>query len=222
MSAIASAVQLDADQKKKLIKEILNDDIFLYGENFAILSKVIDYISYADSAITAAELLPAVGAAIGKSSILSATASGLAITSIVLFPVGAMISVINAMQTGYRLYGMRSAAYTVTAWSFGDPLPASSPTILRNLRSGPVVAQANELPTYNKAWNEAQRTTVASLNETVSHAQLSKDILQILFKAIGDNDRKNLCLMLLKGFESRMSVIEQNVWKSNYRVVYPQ
>jgi len=36
MSTIASAVKLDEDQKKKLIKEILNDDIFLYGENFAI------------------------------------------------------------------------------------------------------------------------------------------------------------------------------------------
>jgi len=126
------------------------------------------------------------------------------------------------MQTGYKLYGMRSAAYTVTAWSFGDPLPASSPTIMRNLRSGPVVAQANELPTYNKAWAEAQRTTVASLNETATHSQLSKDILQILFKAIGDNDRKNLCLMLLKGFESRLSAIEQNVWRANYKVVYPQ
>jgi hypothetical protein len=222
MSVIASAVKLDNDQKRKLIKEVLDSDIYLYGENFAILSDVIDYISYADSAMTAAELLPKFGAAISNTSFLSATASGLAITSIVLFPVGAMIGVINAMEAGYKMYGMRSAAYSATAWSFGDPLPVASPTILRNLRSGPVVARPNELPTYNKAWNKAQRTMVSSLNNIVAQSRQSKDILQILFKAIGDNDRKKLCLLLLKGFESRLTPIDQIVWKSNYKVLYPQ
>ena len=170
MAKIASAVKLIQEQKKKLIKEILNSDIQLCGKTFAILSKVIDYISHAGNTASAAELIPAVSTVLSEGTLLAAT-----------------------------------------SWTFGDGLPGSSPTILRKIRSGPYVNQRSNEPDYHQAWMEVRRTTVASLQDMANRSNLSKDILQILFKAIGNNDRQNLRLQFLKGYESHITALDKKI-----------
>lgn len=124
---------LTPSEKEKLIIEHLGNDFDLKGSDLAILSKVIDVISDADTAVGVAELtletvatwLPKFGAIL-KSSVFVAAVEGIAVSSIILFPVGALISVLNAYEILNRQYGMRAVAYTTVAWSFGDPIPLKS------------------------------------------------------------------------------------------------
>ncbi len=144
---------LSEDEKKRIVKAMLEKEYNLRGERAKILSKAIDIIGYAENAATLAE----VAGLLAEGSAAASVATGLSIVSALLFPVGATISLINAWETGERMYGMRAIAYTTTAWAFNDPVPKESATILRNVRNSGL---SRDIPQYNRAWQDASQSTI--------------------------------------------------------------
>lgn len=127
---------------------------------------------------------------------------------------------INAKETGHKLYSYRCIAYTITAWSFGHPIPKKSATILKNIFSGNIVQRAGTDKEYNEIWQKTSQSVLRQLEKIVISKNVPKRNLQLIFRAIGNDDPNTLCLEIKKGFENKLSYSERLVWKSNYRVNY--
>ena len=222
MNTVTLERKLTDKDKKELLKEILGKSYNNSGQNFRIFSNVIDYVGYTDTTLTLAELIPAANVYISGNAVISFAASGATVLSIALFPVAAMISVINAYQTGHKHYSLRAIAYTVTAWAFNKPVPVSSPRILRNIRSGIYVRGNSVENEYNKVWRNTSKEVIRILNSQAAIHKTSKAVLQLVFRAMVDNNEKKLCSLILKGFEKDLQYIEKRIWRSTLTITYPQ
>jgi len=222
MNSIVDKQQLTDAEKKKLIKEILGNNYDITDKNFPILSKVIDYIGYADTAFSFAEILPATSAVLSNTSMLSAAASGASVLSIFLFPVASLITLVDALQSGQRMYTYRAVSYAITSWAFNQNTPIASKRILYNLTHEVPIATPREINTYNIKWHDAAKSVTRELTNELSRKNIKKEHMQLILRSIGNGKDNNLCLLLLKGFENKLhSHIEKMVWKSNYKIPYP-
>jgi len=196
-------------QKRELIKRALAGDFNLRGDHLAVLSKVIDGIGHVDDALTLAEVV----GLIAEGGVLSAVSTGTSFASAVLFPVGGWIEIVNAWEAGQRLAGFVAVAYAQTAWAFDDPIPGLPTRLQENItRSG----LAKEIPAYRKAWQDASDSALKKLNEEAAKRPgVSKRSFQLLFRAVGDNNRQVLCRLLLKGFDNKVNTAEKMILKEN-------
>jgi hypothetical protein len=176
----------------------------------------------ADYAMQAIELIPKFGHWLGKFGIVSFAAEGLTIGSIALFPVGALIAVINAYQTGQREWGMRAVAYTTTAFAFNDPIPTRSPALESRINQVGGFTNNGETTAKRKAWKDASTATLQHLQEEIGSPDGDKRTLRLFFQALGDNNRQKLCLRILKGFEEELQPIPKKFWVSGYKLLYPE
>lgn len=213
--------KLSDKEKDDLLKEILGNNYSAAGKNLPILKKSIDLISDIDTAFTLGELIPAINTVLAGSRILSVVGSGASVFSVFLFPVAALIDVVDAYQVGHKMYAFRSIAYTVTAWAYNNPIPSSSMRILSNLRQGPLVAQQKNINEYKQLWAKTSQGVLNKLNVQLTTKGIPKEAMQIALRAISNNDAKGLCEILLKGFEDKLGSIEKLTWKSNYTIKYP-
>jgi hypothetical protein len=219
--------KLSRAEKEKVINQYLGNKFSLKGDHLAVLSSVIDYISNGDSALGITETgvealsiwLPRVGTVLESSAFVFVSES-FALGSIILFPVGGIITVINAHETVNQAYGMRAVAYTTTAWAFDDPIPLSSPTkelyVRQNLGEGK--AATNTLTAMRKVWVDAKNATLLKLK---SGSGKEKKAAKLLYRAIGDGDRQKLMLSILKGFATKMSYQEKIWFEADYSIRYP-
>ncbi len=210
-----------SSSNKQLIQDIVSNNPNLRGDNLPALNYIIDKISSLDSAIGMAELIPEVSVIIADSTILTMATTAASIGSILLFPVGIMLNIANGMESALRMYGMRGAAYTITAWAYDDTRPISSPTILRYSTSGNVRAKAWDSQQRNKAWRSAGDGALKGINKKIQTLGIQKESLQLVLRAASDNNKQKLNLALLKSFEDQLSSHQKRVWKSNYKVRYP-
>ena len=60
------------------------------------------------------------------------------------------------------------------------------------------------------------------LQKLVREKNIQKNHMQIIFQALGTGNEQTLCLNILKGFEKDMTTIDRFVWKSNYKIPFPQ
>ncbi len=141
--------------------------------------------------------------------------------SIFLFPVSSMINILDAYQVGHKMYAFRFIAYTITAWAYDKPAPASSVKILNNLRGGDLVSKKSIVNEYNKIWRETSQAVATTLNYELTARNIIKEALKIVLRASAKDSQQKLCLALLKGFEDKMSYITGLTWKSNYAIPYP-
>lgn len=212
---------LSDKEKEDLLKEILGSEYSSAGNNLPILKSAIDIIDHFDTALALAELIPVINTALSSSRIFGFVASGASIFSIFMFPVASMISVINAYQVGHQMYSYRAIAYTLTAWAFGKPVPASSQRILSNLREGNLVAKQKKVEDYKQLWQKTSQSVLIKLNTELTSKNTPKEAIQIILRAISNDNPLVLCELLLKGFEDKMSHITQLTWKSNYSIKFP-
>lgn len=220
---VAARVQLSSKRKDELLKEILGAKYYTAGKNLPALAKVIGFVGDANDFFTLAELIPKINMVLSSSRVLSVVSSGASIFSIVLFPVSSMISIINAYQSGLRMYSYRAVAYTITAWAFDKPIPLSSKTIIHNARNSAPVRPESEILEMNKIWQKTSHSVVSELNNAVLTNNVSKDIIKILLRALADNNEQKLCEIIIKGYDSHITSFHvKQVWQSNYRLIkYP-
>jgi len=215
----ANLPQLSNEEKKKIILSALKADFNLNGEHLKVLTKVMEKIGYVDDALTLAEI----AGFITEGSLVASASSAIGLVTLFFSPIAGILTLINANETGERLYGMRAVAYTMTAWAFNEAIPSSSKRIVQNLRQGFPVVSPDKMTRYHNAWSKASRAMLNHLAATTGKGKISKNNMQILFRALGNNNRSQLCLEILKGFEKQVGgYAETLVWKSNYKIRYPQ
>jgi len=211
---------LSENDKDQLMKDILGNDYYTAGSNLPILRKLIDRVGYVDNMFSLAELLPLMNKILSI-RIFYFLASGASILSIFFIPVSALINIVNAYQTGARLYSYRAIAYAITAWAFNKPAINGSQKILAQIRMGFPRVPEDQVSEYHKAWKKSSQDTINKLNETSRTNQIPREALQAFLRLIADNNEQKLCEMILKGFEKQFSFVELRVWRSNYLIRYP-
>ena len=186
-----------------------------------MLSKIIDYTGKLNNTLTLTEILPIANNLFRSGTFLSVVASGAAIFSIALFPVDTMLKVINAYQTGHRMYSYRAISYTITAWVFNSPIPGPSQRILHNLRaSGGPVRSKSIINEYKTIWKKTTNAVLLRLSN-IAPDKKSKIVCKIIFKALSNKNEQELCDLILKGFDKKFSYLEQISWKSRRSIHYP-
>ena len=214
--------KLSDQEKKKLIKDILGNNHSAVGKNFPIFSKLIDGLGAFNDAMSAAELIPSLNTLL-SSPVASSIVSNASFFGVLLFPVAQTINLINANQTGHRLYSYRAIAYTITAWTFGKPVPMQSARIISNMTTGFPSKSKEEIAEYHAVWKSTSASVIQQLNQIPMKTNVSKGHVLAIFRALGNNDANTLCLELLKSFEQQIKDANvKRVWVSNYRIGYGQ
>ena len=212
-----------AKETDDLLKELLGQDYYTAGTNLPVLAKVIGYVGNANDLFSLIEIIPKLNAILVSSRVLSIVSSGAAVFSIFMFPVSTMISIINAYQSGLKMYSYRAVAYAITAWAFDKPMPISSKKIMHNARHTSPVRPESELRLMDNTWKKTSQSAVAEVNKFILVNSVSKDLFKILLRSMGDNNEKILCELIMKGFDKNISSFHsKQVWQSNYRSIkYP-
>lgn len=219
-TAIANK-KLTDKEKVDLLREILGEKYSSVGNNLPLLKNAIDTIGYIDTSFSAAQLIPYVNTIMTSSRLMVFVGSSASFISIFLFPVAAMISVINAYQVGQQMYAYRAIAYTLTAWAFNKPIPTSSQRILMNIRQGGLVADQSAVAEYRKVWENVSRSVLTKVEIELRVKNIPKEAMQIVLRAAANNNEQALCILIMKGFESKLSNIANITWKRNYNIRYP-
>ena len=207
-------------EKKQIIQKILGENHSSAGRNFPVFSKLIDGLGNANDILSFAELIPSLNTLV-SGPMASSIASNASFLGILMFPFAQLINLVNANQTGHKLYSYRCIVYTITAWSFRRPIPQSSARILKNIRSGAVVQHSDAVNEYNALWQSTSRSVLKQIGQLSTKTGVPKEHIQAIFKALGNNQPESLCTELLKSFESRLTnYAEKMVWKSNYKIRY--
>lgn len=209
-------------EKNEILKDALGSDYNAAGNNLPILKNVIDKIDLVDNGFSFVELIPVFNRILDL-KIVSVVAEGASVLSIFLFPVSALIDILNAYETGARLYSYRGVAYTLTSWAFGDVPVHSSRTILNNLSAGRLVPPDLKytIEMYNKAWKKAESDTLSKMNSITAQNKINPAYLKLFICALADNNRQKLCLDILRSFEKKLSFQDNIVWRAGYKLIYP-
>lgn len=209
---------ISGEENRAILKDILGVD---YNDRtLPTLSLVIDYIGNVNDGLTLAELLPSLNRYLSGPT-ASRFVSSSSLVGTLLFPVGAVLQLIDANKIGHSMYGYRAAAYSITAWAYNDPVPTGSLRILSNIRTGIVAQPKSVVNEYKDVWAKVSRDVLASIKRTCQERNIPEDYLKILFRAVSNGDPKELCLQILKSFEGRFSHTTIHIWRSNYSIPYP-
>jgi len=195
-------------EKKKIAKETLKNDYNLPGDSGAVVATICDAIGMSSQV------------ADGLSIFLPALEGLATVAGLIAVPLGIASSIIgwaNASDTDVRIYGMRAVAYSQTAWAFGDPALTSSPTIRRNYYP----ATPEQLARYDRFWKTCWDAAQQALEQT-ARAKGGKPIWQAALRGLGQNNRQNLCLEVMKQLLPKLdSGTPREVWVKGYEVLYP-
>lgn len=214
--------KLSDDEKKIILKQYLGPNYHSVGQHFQVFSKMIDGLGHVNDAIGFAELIPALNSYL-SGPVVSRILSGGSFVGILLFPVQQLINLLNANETGYRMYSYRAISYSITAWAFNKPIPSQSPRVISNLRSGsgPVAHSHNMMARYHKVWWETANSVVNQLNKTCIEKNIQKPHLKAIFRALGEGRPEVLSRLILTGFEDEFGHTTKHIWRSTYSTVYP-
>ncbi len=209
-----SIVKFTNEEKKKIVLDALKADFNLNGEHLKLLTTIMGKVGYVNDALSMAEI----AGFITEGSVVATAASTLSTAVLFASPFLGILGLMNAVQSNERVWGMRAVAYTITAWAYDEPILTSSKKILQRMsRAFP----PEKIIRYNDAWQKASRATLNHLAAKAGSGKISKKSFQLLLMALGNNNKGQLCLEILKGFEGEIGHIEIKFWKANYSVLYP-
>lgn len=207
-------------EKKVILTDILGADHHSVGKNFPIFSEMIDGLGHFNDTMAFVELIPVLNTWL-SGPLVSSTLSKASIAGVFLFPVQQMINLLNANETGLRMYSYRAISYTMTAWAFGKKKPMQSQQILSNIQSGPF-RSVKTIEAYNKIWRETATSVLLKIDQICKKKGIDKEQLKTVFKAFGHGSPQKLSIVILKGFEKEFSPVSRPIWASNYSIPYPR
>jgi len=146
-SKIEPAIKLTQEERNKIIIDLVSREHNLRGNHLPTLKKAIEIIGYTDTTLALSE----VAGLLSEISIGASAASAASALAALAFPIGSILAVIDARESGRRMYGMRAVAYTITAWTYEDPIPSESRTLIRNLTNRGTLVKPDELQAYHDA-----------------------------------------------------------------------
>jgi hypothetical protein len=137
----------------------------------------------------------------------TAAATALQLVAAVLTPIMIGIAILNAADTDKRLAGMQAIGYTLTAWAFGDPIPAFPRSLKANWSSFP---GKQALPSVEQAWRDTSDATIRNLEVEVAKKRVHKKCYQLLWQALGEGERKKLTRMLMEVRAKELRGVERD------------
>lgn len=213
--------KLTDEEKRKIIQDVLGKDSNAVGKDFPMFSALADYLSTTNDVLSFAELVPSFNSLL-SGAVTSTIVSTASFIGVLLFPFIQLINIINAYQIGHRMYSYRCVAYTITSWAFDKPKVPGSARILSNINSGPIQKRQSATKEYNKLWQETSLKVLNNLNVTSAQKKIPTSHLKAIFRALSGNQADKLCESILIHFEKNFDSNTRNIWKSNYKIRYPQ
>ncbi len=209
-------------EKKQVMKDVLGAKYHSVGQHFSLYSRMADGLGHVNNALSFAELIPALNCYL-SGALASKVVSNASFIGILMFPFEQIVNLINANETGFRMYSYRAIAYSITAWAFEKPIPNGSKRTLDNLQSGsgPVVRDHAKLAQYHKVWSDTANQVVRRLEETCRAKNIPKNDLKMVFRALGRGNAQQLCKELLLSFEGQFGHTTKHIWRSNCNWAYP-
>jgi len=213
--------KLTDEEKRKTIKDVLGKDSTAVGKNFLLFSALADNLSTANDILSFAELVPSFNSLL-SGTVASTAVSTVSFVGILLLPFVQLINIINAYQIGHRMYSYRCVAYTITSWVFDKPKVPGSARILSNINSGPIQKRQSATKEYNKLWLETSLNVLNNLSAISTQKKIPIAHMKAIFRALSGNKADKLCESVLIHFEKDFDSNTRNIWKSNYKIRYPQ
>ena len=202
-------------------QKLLESSSDINGPRFKLLSAIISGHSYVNDALTLAELIPAIEKILATPTTARIVSSS-SFIGILLFPVAQIISLNDANNAGLNMYRLRAIAYGLTAWSFNQPPPQASQSIIRNLTTlPPPVASPEEVREYHAIWADTVRKLMMKAKEFCHAHNIKEDHIKAIYRRIGQGKAETLCIEIMKSFEGELNFSQKLVWKSNYKFGYP-
>lgn len=212
-------------EKKKLSEEFISSNFNLRGDNAKALADALTYLDHADAALTVAE----VAGLIAEGTVLAGVATAASLAAVFGSMVGGVIALLNVLETGQRLAGMRGVAYASVAWAFDDDktdrhFPGFSRTLEQRLRYGGQVSES-EVNRCKRAWADA---VIATKNELEKKAlgpygygrsmKSQKLLIGAAKKRIvlaGEGNRQELCRFIMQSFDRELKGQVLIAWQSS-------
>lgn len=201
-------------EEKELIIETLKTDFNLRGENLKTIGKVLDYISYTDNALTLLEI----SSLLESSAAMAGGVATFSFIASIISPIGLFKNLLDANETGLKLYGLRAVAYTIASWAYDRAVPSGSNKIMLNISGSPL----NIKEKYKKTWLEVSNNTIKSFKEKAIKEKVSEESLKLLFRSISNDSPRNLCFLLMSEMTKDLSAIEKVYWKAEIKTLYPE
>lgn len=209
-------------EKKRISEQAIRQEYVLKGD---VGVKLLNWIAsvlevVAPTAEILSFLLP----------VLSGVATAIGIIAVPFGIYGNLVSFLNASDTDLRMYGVRAAAYAVTAWAFDKEIPSKSDGILRNHAAnwgGNI--PPNKLASLNKAWKEAADAAIEIQSkfamENMGNSTSADDKI-IAWKAslrgAADDNPKKMCQQLMNELGQKyLTGSALKAWQSNMDIQYP-
>ncbi len=132
------------------------------------------------------------------------------------------------------MFSMRAFAYSLTAWTFGDPFPPEpSQRHLESILQNTLPEKKEEVRRVHiVAWEQVCSNTNNAIEKEVLNSELpygeAKELRRAAFKAFVNSipegeRRKAFTIEVLKGFEMEFaSGIERQSWIAGYNIEYPE
>ena len=214
-------------EKKKITEQAINQEYRLKGDyGIKIISKIDDILGKSGAAIEVASyLLP----------ILEGLSTGLALVAVPFDIYSNFQSYLNASDTDLRLYGLRGAAYAVTAWAFNREQPTRPDKILGNIASQwgkyGTIPPARRMA-LDKAWRDASDAAVR-LQEQFAAEKLGATVFRnykidswkASLMALGDDSPSNTSYLLMKQLGEKYLTGTWNAslraWEGTLDIRYP-
>lgn len=186
-------------------------------ENYDVSEEALDWVG--DNWDTALDLMESGVSIVEVLGGVSMTVAGTTsfVVGVIIGPIAAVLDVLSAWDVSKRTYALRGMAYTVTAWTFGDPLPDRSRAIRRDWEKW-----GEDVREYDRAWERMQDRTLKRLRGIMADEDLTKEQLQAAFRIHSGDDPQELCEKLLEGAASRIDPPNRQAFENDiYRVRYP-
>jgi len=209
-------------QKKRITKNILEQNYHVRGERLKILQRAISILGHVNDAATLAEI----AGFLSESGTVGTLSNITSIVAIILFPVDQLINLLNAYDSGLRMFCFRSIAYTYTAFAFNDPPPKPSREIIKNKRvvgpgyEGTEIIE-KDIAEFKVEWDKTSKSVYREIKKYIESKVMHEKGYRILLKSLLSEDKREFCKKLLFGFEDRVGHTALYTWKRNYRILYP-
>jgi hypothetical protein len=179
-------------QRKDLIIGALRRQFHLSQSTWDLIGDWITYIGLADNVVSITEVVAAIFL-VAMEGLLTVVSAPLAIVAGTLGGFGNLLGIVQSTAAGQKWVAMASVAYTLTAWTFGDPIPSFPEGRRKLLREA---GQEDRIAGYEEAWRAASQATQKQLAVILSRGVDEEQLRALYLVALGQ-DRRTFCAALL-------------------------
>ncbi len=223
MGPIPTLRNMSDERKKQITRDAVKQDFDLKGDyGLKIADRIGDLFQYGS---------PVVDVISWAAPAVEALAERVALVAVVFETYGMHRDFLNVSDKDIRMYGMRAAAYSTTAWAFNKPMPSSSPTIRGFHKAQPKSPQ--QMNRLDQFWMQSAKAAKAAqerfADEKFGGPSVAREkkleAWKIALRTRADDSPAKLskALMAELGELSLEKTIPatKKIWESQLSVLYP-